>query len=142
MVKSFPGWKCLLAALLLGVLAGGWLSGCSAPTSPKQEPAESWDEGLPAQSRNASAPESRPTPSVASSAPTGDLDLPASADGPSTTPAAELTPSAPPEGASAVDSADSAAGGTTPRAVGHVRQFGNRSFRSHRQTGQGAHPTG
>ena len=90
MVTSFPSLKCLLAALLLGVLAGGWLSGCSAPSSPKQEQAESWDEGLPARSRNASAPESQPTQSVASSAPARDLDLPASADGPSTNPLRNL----------------------------------------------------
>ena len=107
MVTSFPSLKCLLAALLLGVLAGSWLSGCSAPSSPKQEQAESWDEGLPARSRNASAPRaSRPSRSAAPRRLV--ISTCGSADAPRNP--RELAPPTPKR--PTVDSADSAADGT------------------------------
>jgi outer membrane protein assembly factor BamB len=93
-MTSFQILKCVLAVFLFGVVASGLLSGCGSPSSPTKEKAVSRDGDLPAQSHNASVPESAPPQPATSSSPAP--ALPAAADGSTrdTAPRAQPIPTA------------------------------------------------
>jgi outer membrane protein assembly factor BamB len=81
-VTVLPALKSVFALLGIGLLASGLLAGCGAPAGPQQEKPVSWDEGLPAQSRSASAPTDAQPPSDTQPSPTPGPDLSAADDGP------------------------------------------------------------